>query len=208
MYINNEDGFVKKHIIENLENMISRLEEVIDADNHTVNRNYRRYNYEFSGYCFNKEEVIRIEAMNAKGYMISGVLSFIGQIVKLENIISVDSFLERINIVNKRLQPILIKELRESEDMKIKINNKIESNKNIMIDIWTKGDGSNSLNELSNLEKKGGLSAGMQSLFNKLQDEHKTLSKINKALNQDRLNLNNLIKNIERYHLNIENHFS
>lgn len=208
LYINNEDGFVKKHIIENLENMISRLEEVIDADNHTVNRNYRRYNYEFSGYCFNKEEVIRIEAMNAKGYMISGVLSFIGQIVKLENIISVDSFLERINIVNKRLQPILIKELRESEDMKIKINNKIESNKNIMIDIWTKGDGSNSLNELSNLEKKGGLSAGMQSLFNKLQDEHKTLSKINKALNQDRLNLNNLIKNIERYHLNIENHFS
>lgn len=208
LYINDEDGFVKKHIIENLESMISRLEEVIDEDNHTVNRTYRRYDYEFSSYCFNNEEVIRIKAMNAKGYMISGVLGFIGQIVKLENITSVDNYLKRINIVNKKLQPILIKEIRESEDMKVKINNKIESNKNTMIDIWTKGDGSHSLNELSNLKKKGSLSTGMQSLFNKLQDEHEKFSKINKMLDQDRLNLNNLIKNIERYYSNIEKHFS
>jgi|GEM_PF-6775305 len=208
LYINDEDSFVKKYIIENLENMISRLEEVIDTDNSTVNEKYRRYNYEFSSYCFDKEEIIRIKAMNARGYMISGVLGFIGHIVKLKNITSVDSYLERIDIVNRRLQPILIKELNESEDMKIKINNEIESNKNIMINIWAKGDGSNSLNELSNLKKKGNLSVSMQSLFNKLQDKHERLSEINKALNQDRLNLNNLIKNIERYHSNIENHFS
>ena len=208
LYMNDEDGFVKKHIIENLEGMISRLEDVIDADNDTVNRAYRRYDYEFGSDCFNNEEIIRIKAMNVKGYMISGVLGFIGQIVKLKNITSVDNYLERINIVNKKLQPILIKEIHESEDMKIKINNKIESNKNAMIDIWTKGDGSNSLNELSNLKKKGDLSTSMEPLFNKLQDEHEKLSKTNKVLNQDRLNLNNLIKNIERYYSNIEKHFS
>ena len=207
LYVRDENKFVEKHIINNLSDMISELEEIISEDNSTVNKEYRRYNYEFSNHCFSKNETEKILAMNVKGYMISGVIEFIDNIIKLDSIISVESYLTRIQEVNRKLLPMLIKELVESHEMKNKLEKSIESNREEMINIWTNGDGSHSLKSLVDLKRKGSLSSDMLELTTKLQERHNKLSDISNKLSNDRNNLKNLIRNIDRYNLNIEKKF-
>lgn len=207
LYVRDENKFVEKHIINNLSNMISELEEIIFKDNSTVNKEYRRYNHEFSNHCFSKNETEKILAMNVKGYMISGVIDFIDNIIKLDSIISVEPYLIRIQEVNRKLLPMLIKELVENHEMKNKLEKSIESNREEMINIWTNGDGNHSLKSLVDLKRKGSLSSDMLELTTKLQEKHNKLSDIGNKLSNDRNNLKNLIRNIDRYNLNIEKKF-
>lgn len=145
--------------------------------------------------------------MNVKGYMISGVIESIDNIIKLDSIISVEPYLTRIQEVNRKLLPMLIKELVESHEMKNKLEKSIESNKEKMINIWTNGDGNHSLKSLVDLKRKGSLSSDMLELTTKLQEKHNKLSDISNKLSNDRNNLKNLIRNIDRYNLNIEKKF-
>lgn len=207
LYVRDENKFVERHIINNLSDMISELEEIISEDNSTVNKEYRRYNYEFSNHCFSKNETEKILAMNVKGYMISGVIEFIDNIIKLDSITSVEPYLTRIQEVNRKLLPMLIKELVESHEMKNKLEESIENNRKEMINIWTNGDGSHSLKSLVDLKRKDSLSSDMLELTAKLQEKHDKLSDISHRLNNDRNNLKNLIRNINRYNLNIEKKF-
>src|SRR5690606_20230727 len=105
------------------------------------------------------------------------------------------------------LLPMLIKELVESHEMKNKLEESIENNRKEMINIWTNGDGNHSLKSLVDLKRKDSLSSDMLELTAKLQEKHDKLSDISHRLNNDRNNLKNLIRNINRYNLNIEKKF-
>lgn len=208
LYLGREDAFIRKHIIDNLDGMVSRLEKIIDTNDIEINKKYRSSEYKFSSYCFSKEEVSKVKSMNVKGYMISGVLGFIDQVLNLEEVISVQSYLERILSLNKRLKPMLESEILRNEEMKRKIESEVKKTKDAMIAIWTVGDGSSSLKDLTSMEKRGGLSPDVEPVFKRLKGEHERLSLKNSHVMQDYDNINKLLKNIARYTFNIEQYFS
>ncbi|ABE74709.1 hypothetical protein Pcryo_0928 [Psychrobacter cryohalolentis K5] len=208
LYLREEDAFIRKHIIDNLGGMVSRLEKIIDTSDAEINSKYRSSAYKFSSYCFSKEEIIKVKSMNVKGYMISGVLGFINQILKLEEVISVKSYLERIWSLNRKLKPMLELESIRNKDMKARIESEVKNTKDRMIVVWTVGDGSGCLRDLTNMKKKSGLSSDVQEVFDRLQKEHDDLSLKNKDIMEDYDNVNKLLRNIDRYTLNIEQYFS
>ncbi|WP_367110791.1 hypothetical protein [uncultured Psychrobacter sp.] len=208
LYLKDEDEFIRKHIIDNLGGMVSRLEQVIDTSDVEINNKYRSSEYKFSRYCFSKEEIVRVKSMNVKGYMISGVLGFINQIFELEEVISVTSYLERIWSLNKRLKPMLELESQKNKNIKVRIESEAKKTKDRMIDLWTVDNGSGCLRDLTNMNKKSSLSSNVQEVFDRLRKEHDDLSSKNSEIMQDYDNVNKLLRNIDRYTLNIEQYFS
>lgn len=207
LYLEDEDRFVKENIIDNLEGMITRLEKIIDTEDSKINSNYRGFEYKFSNYCVSKEEIIRSKSMSVKGYMISGVLSFISEILKLENIFSVNSYLERIFSLNKKLKPMLELEAKRNEVTKLNIEKEVNSNREKMIAIWTVGNGTLSLKDLTHMKKKSGLSPEDNMIYEKLQLEHESISLRSSEVLEDYDNVKTILKNIKRYSVNIEQYF-
>lgn len=208
LYLDDEDKFVKEHIIDNLEGMIARLEKIIDTEDSEINSSYRGFEYKFSKYCVSKEEIIRSKSMSVKGYMISGVLSFISEILKLENIFSVNSYLERIFSLNKKLQPMLELEAKRNEATKLSIEKEVNSNREKMITIWTVGNGTLSLKDLTYMKKKSSLSSEDNVIYEKLQSEHESLSLRSSKVLEDYDNVKTILRNIKRYSVSIEQYFN
>ncbi len=109
--LTDEVKFVEIHIIDECEKMVNGLEELFYKEHFTFKN---RGNKESS---VDKKGHILIEY---RGEKISGALDFISKIIEFKKIASINSFIDRIEDSNRRIQPILVE---ESEILKIKINN-------------------------------------------------------------------------------------
>lgn len=109
--LTNEQKFVEKYVIDECEEMVSGLEEIFNKEHFTF-KNRARYEY-----SVDKKGHVLVEF---RGEKISGALDFISKILQFENIVSIKSFITRIEECNKRIQPILVEETRI---LKVKIDN-------------------------------------------------------------------------------------
>lgn len=110
--MSDEQKFVEKYVIEECEIMVSGLEELFNKEQFSFKTRQR------SEYTVDKKGHILIEF---RGEKISGALNFITKILEFEGIASIDSFIQRIESCNKRIQPILVD---EAKVIKVKIVSK------------------------------------------------------------------------------------
>ena len=107
----NEVKFVEKYIIDECEEMVKGLEEIFHKE-HFSFKDREKQNYKKD-----KKGHILVEF---RGEKISGALDFISKILEYKRIISIQTFIDRIEIINKKIQPILEE---ESKIIKIKLSN-------------------------------------------------------------------------------------
>ena len=107
----NEEAFVEIYIIEECEKMAKGLEEIFDKVHFSFkNRDNTDYFKEKDGHTL----------VEFRGEKISGALDFITKILEYEQIASIQSFIKRIEVCNKIIQPILVD---ESKIINTKITN-------------------------------------------------------------------------------------
>lgn len=208
-YLESEEEFVRVYIIENLESMVSRLEEVIDADDEEVNKEFRNYEYNFGKTLVDididgedeqeKARIVKAMSMNVKGYMISGLLNLMGEVVKLRDIIPIDSYLDRIKHLNLKLKPMLDQQVIINNDVRKVFNARIEENRITLVGMWLGTDTSEGLNELRKKNYKGELNGSRLINFKKLDATHAELSNKNDKLRQKVKNIDTLLSSIRRY---------
>lgn len=97
-----EAAFVSKYIITECETMVSGLREVMNKDRFDF-RNESRRNYQVD-----KRGHVLVEF---RGEKVSGALDFIDKIMEFGHITAVQSFIERIKVCNRELQPLLASEI-------------------------------------------------------------------------------------------------
>lgn len=216
-YLESEEEFVRIYIIENLESMVSRLEEVIDADDDEINKEFRAYEYNFGKTLVDididgedyqeKARIVSAMSMNVKGYMISGLLNLMGEVVKLRDIIPIDSYLYRIKHLNLKLKPMLDQQVIINNDVKKNFNLRIEKNRITLVGMWLGTDASKGLNELRKENYKGELSGSSLIDFKKLDTMHTELSNKNDKLRQKVKNIDTLLSSIRKHQNIIVNFF-
>ncbi len=107
----NEVAFVEKYIIDECERMVKGLEDIFSMEHFSFKK---RGNTE---YTVDKKGHVLVEF---RGEKISGALDFITKILEYESIVSIQTFIKRIEACNKKIQPILVD---ESKIIKTKITN-------------------------------------------------------------------------------------
>ena len=100
--LRSEDEFVTEYIINECESMVGELERLLT--NATIHAKDKHNNY----YKLDKTGHYLIEY---RGEKISGALDFISKIITFSSITQISTFIKRIEICNRKIQPILIKEL-------------------------------------------------------------------------------------------------
>lgn len=109
--LQNEVAFVEKYIIDECEKMVKGLEEIFSIEHFSFkNRDKTEYTKDKKGHVL----------VEFRGEKISGALDFISKILEYESIASIQSFIRRIEVCNKKIQPILVD---ESKIIKTKIAN-------------------------------------------------------------------------------------
>lgn len=106
--------FVEKYVMDECERMVSGLEEIFNKEHFSFK------NKEKNQYTIDKKGHVLVEF---RGEKISGALDFISKILEFEKIMSIESFINRIEACNKRIHPILV---HESKILKVKISNLTE----------------------------------------------------------------------------------
>ncbi len=101
--LKDEEDFVRKYIIDECEKMVAGLENLFSATKYTFKGEYNTH------YEVNKEGH---QLMEFRGEKISGSLDFITKILEFERITEIKSFIVRIEQCNKKIQPLLIEELK------------------------------------------------------------------------------------------------
>lgn len=112
-----ETKFVEKYIIDECESMVSGLEKILNKEGWTFKNRGGDQHSTAKDYHIGKERHVLGEF---RGEKISGALDFISKILEFEKITPVKSFIDRIEVCNKKIQPILV---NESKILKEKITN-------------------------------------------------------------------------------------
>ncbi|MCD8443240.1 hypothetical protein LNI88_11610 [Tenacibaculum dicentrarchi] len=126
----NEVKFVEKYIIDECEEMVKGLEEIFHKE-HFSFKDREKPNYKKD-----KKGHVLVEF---RGEKISGALDFISKILEFKEIASIQTFIDRIEINNKKIHPILEEEAKiikiklsnfiaEKDELKPKYDNVIEEN--------------------------------------------------------------------------------
>jgi hypothetical protein len=97
-----EIAFIKRYVIEECERMVLGLENFLDGDN------FKFINFKNISIDVPMEGHDLIEF---RGQKISGALFFIQKIIQFKMIIEINEFINRIEICNERVKPMLIKEI-------------------------------------------------------------------------------------------------
>jgi len=106
-----EVKFVEKYVFDECEKMLTGLEEIFNKDHFSFkDREKRQYSVDKKGHVLTEFQ----------GEKISGALDFISKILELDRIAEIKSFIQRIEICNRKIQPILIEELKI---IKVKLTN-------------------------------------------------------------------------------------
>ncbi|MFN9109691.1 MAG: hypothetical protein ACK5XN_06440 [Bacteroidota bacterium] len=99
--LTNEVKFVERFIIDECETMVCGLEELFNKEQFSFkNRNGGQYSVKKNGH----------DLVEYRGEKISGALDFISKIIEFDKITSIKQFIERIELCNRRIQPILVEE--------------------------------------------------------------------------------------------------
>jgi len=97
----NEEAFVDKYIIDECEKMVKGLEDIFSKEHFSFkNRDKTQYTRDKKGHIL----------VEFRGEKISGALDFISKILEFDNIASIQSFIDRIEVCNRKIQPILVDE--------------------------------------------------------------------------------------------------
>jgi hypothetical protein len=106
-----EVKFVEKYVIDECEKMVIGLEEIFNKDHFSFkDREKKQYSVDKKGHLLTEFQ----------GEKISGALDFISKILEFEKIAEIKSFIQRIEICNRKIKPILIEELKI---IKVKLSN-------------------------------------------------------------------------------------
>ena len=205
--------FVRKYIIEECEKMVIGL-EIIYSDS--------KFNFKGEANTHYKVDKAGHQLMEFRGEKISGALDFISKILDFNEIAEINSFIKRIEEVNRKIQPLLVQELdniklkladlkKEMEGLKPEYEKFIEENKkyiNLKNELKNKMVKSEELNlELIDWDK---LHKNFLKMFPEFEDfEHqfnKVLEKY-KNLTQKINNFNVIYKNINSYNHKILKYF-
>ncbi|WP_458626468.1 hypothetical protein [Winogradskyella sp. PC D3.3] len=111
MSTTDEVKFVEKYIIEECEEMVKGLEEIFHKEHFSFKHR------EKNNYTKDKKGHVLVEF---RGEKISGALDFISKILEFKKITSIQTFINRIEVINKKIQPIL---KEEAKIIKIKLSN-------------------------------------------------------------------------------------
>ncbi|MFV8361518.1 hypothetical protein [Flavobacterium sp. LS1P3] len=106
-----EVKFVEKYVIDECEKMLIGLEGIFSKDHFSFkDREKQQYSIDKKGHLLTE----------FRGEKISGALDFISKILEFETIAEIKSFIQRIETCNRKIQPILIEELKI---IKVKLSN-------------------------------------------------------------------------------------
>lgn len=198
------EDFINIYIISALKGLVSALELMIDEDDTILNGKYRDFDFGFTKFAGIEEYMKEVKLMSVKGSMISKTLDFVGDITKLEEIISVSSYINDIESLNKRILPMLEKTIFSCEKIMSYMGKRFDDYEKEIIDIW-KNQG---LEEYTKKYKAKKLTGKESIIFDELQEKHNKLSELKGKAKQDLDHSRSLLKSIERYIVNIKNYFN
>jgi hypothetical protein len=115
--LTNEVIFIEKYVVAECEKMVSGLEEILNKDHFTFKKRDK------SKYSVDKKGHVLVEF---RGEKISGALDFIAKIIEFDEILTIKTFISRIEECNRKIQPILVE---EAKILSVKIEN-LTKNKN------------------------------------------------------------------------------
>lgn len=104
LYTEDKKQFILQYVIVELNEMVQGLEHIISSS-------YPYYSENNSGSRSNKKFKNRRSLMQYRGNKVSGALDFIKSLTKFKSIAKVEKLIERIEIANKKVRPMLVKEL-------------------------------------------------------------------------------------------------
>ena len=108
--LKDEEDFIRKYILDECEKMVVGLENIYSVSEFTFKGEYDTH------YKVNKADHQLIEF---RGEKISGSLDFITKILEFDTIAEIKSFIVRIEMCNRKIQSLLVEELKT---IKIKLN--------------------------------------------------------------------------------------
>ena len=101
--LKDEVDFVRKYIIDECERMVAGLENIYSVSEFTFKGEHETdYKIDKAGH----------QLMEFRGEKISGALDFISKILEFDKIAEIKSFITRIENVNRKIQPLLVVELK------------------------------------------------------------------------------------------------
>ncbi|MBN1988393.1 MAG: hypothetical protein JW783_03240 [Bacteroidales bacterium] len=111
-----EIEFIEKYVIEECEKMVSGLEDIMNKSNFTfIGEKDSHYQVDKNGHYL----------IEFRGEKVSGALDFISKIIEYNKIAQINSFILRVETVNKEIQPILLNEAKLICDKLIKLNEEL-----------------------------------------------------------------------------------
>jgi hypothetical protein len=211
--LTDEIAFVRKYVIEECERMVSGLEEFL------IGEKFKFLNWEKISTDVHKEGHNLIEF---RGEKISGALDFIEKILQFDSITEISEFVKRIEICNKKVQPMLTKEIVLIKQELIELNKILKVLKPIYEDLEKRNsDYENLKSKLRdkmvadkeftlfnfNYEELEKRFKEQNPEYEKFYLEYKEKKKQYQALTAQILSLETTMANIERYNNTITTYF-
>mgnify|MGYP000506425118 CR=1 FL=1 len=203
----NEEQFIDKYIISECEEMVNGLEEMFKKDQFTFRE---RSNNGILRVGEKEQNLVEL-----RGYKISGALDFIYKILEFDEFTSVRSFINRIELCNKRIQPLLSE---ESEVIKAKLSNYNEELSILKPKYEKKVKGINEYKKKGKDFKRHMLNTGqykdgkskaktLNKAFAKKYPEYKEFLKEYKDIDSKYKELSKKIHHLEKIHRNIDKYY-
>ncbi|MDY3306756.1 hypothetical protein [Psychrobacter sanguinis] len=194
--------FIDKYMSNALNELVNKLEDIIESDTNKLNKNYRKSDYSFSNSSLTGNSE-RVKLMDVKGSIISSTLDLIGHIVQLEDFVNTNTHIKNIESLNLKILPILKETIPDCHTIKSDLEAEIIAFTEQLRVIWQdKG-----LRELNKAYKLNSITQNQEKDFIKLKKEHDDLSLQKKDLEGDLKNSNELLNSIKRYVYSIEKYF-
>lgn len=211
--LQDEIDFVRKYIINECEKMVIGLEQICSISEFTfVGEHNAHYKVDKEGH----------QLMEFRGEKISGSLDFIIKILEFERIIEIKSFISRIEECNKKVQPLLVEELKCIEVKLNSLNSEMTILKPMYLILVEKNQ---NYTRQKNEIKRQLIASGQLNIrnfdnqkldiaflsefpeFEEFQKEFNTTSKGYTDLTEQIGNLTKLFENITTYNTKILRHF-
>lgn len=211
--LKDEVDFVRKYIIDECERMVAGLENIYSVSEFTFKGEHEtHYKIDKAGH----------QLMEFRGEKISGALDFVSKILEFDKIAEIKSFITRIENVNRKIQPLLVVELK---NIKLKLAD-LNAEMAILKPQYLKlvADNQNYIKQKNELKKQMIISKELDwksfdneklhkaflDKFPEFEDFEKEFTKVTKVYNiltEQIQNFNKLFENITTYNLKILKHF-
>lgn len=211
--LNDEVDFVRKYIVDECEKMVTGLEHIYLASEFTFKGEQNsHYKIDKAGH----------QLMEFRGEKISGALNFISKILEFDKIAEIKSFIARIEDVNRKIQPLLVEELK---NIKIKLTD-LNAEMVILKPQYLKlvAESKNYVKQKNELKKQMIILKELDLKlfdneklnkafldkypeFKDFENEFTNVSKKYNILKEQIQNFNNLFENITAYNIKISKHF-